>query len=45
MSYVESDTNVQRSERWTMPSDKNMRELRGDACLIHQLCAGIDIAK
>lgn len=45
MEYMEETSAAMRSKQWKAPSEKNLKELRTDAALVDQICAGVDVAK
>ena len=45
MNYVEATSAVKRSKNWSPPTRKHLAELRTDAGLVGQICAGVAVAK
>jgi len=45
MNYVEATSAVKRSKNWSPPTRKHLAELRTDAGLVGQICAGVEVAK
>jgi len=45
MVYVEATTAVKRSKDWSPPTSRHLAELRTDAGLVGQICAGVMVAK
>ena len=45
MNYVEATSAVKRSKDWSPPTRKHLAELRTDAGLVGQICAGVAVAK
>ena len=45
MDYVEATSPVKRSKDWSPPTRKHLAELRTDAGLVGQICAGVTVAK
>ena len=45
MNYVEATSAVKRSKDWSPPTRKHLAELRTDAGLVGQTCAGVEVAK
>ena len=45
MNYVEATSAVKRSKDWSPPTRKHLAELRTDAGLVGQICAGVTVAK
>lgn len=45
MNYMEETSEATRSTLWQPPTEKNLKEMRTDAALVGQICAGIDVAK